>query len=82
MAEEHTPSLRDFFGSPLGPKRKKVSNWTQVPVKNPSRIRLAEKEVIDIINPEHREFSGMTMWLLHWTPTMRGIRGLYLVGES
>ena len=39
----------------------KVTSRTQIPVRDLAKMRLAEEDVIDIINSEQRESSGMTM---------------------
>ena len=51
-AEEHTPTLRDFFGVSSSAKRRKSTSRTQMPVQKPVNARPAEDEIIEITDSE------------------------------
>ena len=51
-AEEHTPTLRDFFGASSNAKRRKSMSRTQVTVQKPAKTRPAEDEIIEITDSE------------------------------
>ena len=57
-AEEHPSTLHDFFGASSGAKRKKSAGATQ---KKPTRMCLAEEEIIEITDSEEEKSTATRM---------------------